>query len=127
MVSRLEIAVSKFGKDASAKLSNPAVIGAPEDQLRAPFEGLIRNLAVICGFVESDLGTVGESSLSSLKTRPDYAITVRNALIGFAEIKAPGKGGDPRRFKGKHDKDQWNKLKSLPNLLAALGRLAPLG
>jgi hypothetical protein len=32
------------------------------------------------------------------------------------EVKAPGKGADPRRYKG-YDKDQWEKLQSLPNLV----------
>jgi hypothetical protein len=32
------------------------------------------------------------------------------------EVKAPGKGADPRRYKG-HDKEQWEKLQSLPNLI----------
>ena len=36
--------------------------------------------------------------------------------MGFIEIKAPGKGADPRKFRG-HDKEQWEKLQSLPNLL----------
>ena len=58
---------------------------------------------------------VGESAIATLKTRPDYAITLRNALVGFIEIKAPGKGADPRKFRG-HDKEQWEKLQSLPNL-----------
>jgi hypothetical protein len=52
-----------------------------------------------------------------LKTRPDYAITVHNALVGFVELKAPGKGADPRKFKDPHDKAQWEKLRSLPNLI----------
>ena len=60
---------------------------------------------------------VGESSLADLKTRPDYAVTRRNALIGFIEVKAPGKGADPRRFQDKHDKEQWAKLQTLPNLI----------
>ena len=50
---------------------------------------------------------VGESSLAELKTRPDYAITLNNALVGFIEIKAPGKGADPRRFTDPHDREQW--------------------
>ena len=41
----------------------------------------------------------------------------RNVLVGFIEIKAPGKGADPRRFRDRHDKEQWEKLQSLPNLL----------
>jgi Type ISP C-terminal specificity domain/N-6 DNA Methylase len=60
---------------------------------------------------------VGESSHRELKTRPDYAVTVQNALVGFVELKAPGKGADPRKFKDPHDRDQWEKLRSLPNLM----------
>lgn len=33
----LEFAISNFGLEAKRKLSNPAAIGSPEDQLRAPF------------------------------------------------------------------------------------------
>jgi hypothetical protein len=32
-------------------------------------------------------------------------------------VKAPGKGADPRKFSDPHDKEQWDKLKSLPNLI----------
>lgn len=60
---------------------------------------------------------MGESSVSDLKTRPDYAITVHNALVGFVELKAPGKGADPRKFKDPHDKAQWDRLCALPNLI----------
>ena len=70
-------------------------------------------LTALTGAVEA----VGESSVASLKTRPDYAVTVKNALVGFVELKAPGKGADPRKFKDPHDKDQWERLRSLPNLL----------
>ena len=52
-----------------------------------------------------------------LKTRPDYAVTVHTALVGFVELKAPGKGGDPRKFREQHDRAQWGKLRSLPNVL----------
>ena len=82
----------------------------------APLERLFADLAEICGFPRDSLAAVGESSLSTLKTRPDYVITLRNVLVGFVEVKAPGKGADPRRYKG-HDKEQWEKLQSLPNLL----------
>lgn len=112
----LNTAISQFGMDVKAKLANPGADGEPEDQLRAPLEGLFADLAEICGFKRKDIAAVGESSLSSLKTRPDYAITLRNVLVGFVEVKAPGKGADPRRYKG-HDKEQWDKLQSLPNLL----------
>jgi hypothetical protein len=63
------------------------------------------------------LSLIGESTLSHLQTRPDYAVSVDNALVGFIEVKAPGKGCDPRKFSDAHDKAQWGKLKSLPNLI----------
>jgi hypothetical protein len=113
---KLDDVVAKFGAEAKAKLTNPAAVGEPEDQLRAPLETLFADLAELCGFKRDSLTAVGESSLSTLKTRPDYAITLRKALVGYVEVKAPGKGADPSRYKG-HDKEQWEKLQSLPNLL----------
>ena len=110
-------AVATFGAKAKEKLSNPAATGQPEDQLRAPFEHLLADLAELSLLPKSAVAAVGESSVSDLKTRPDYAITVHNALVGFVELKAPGKGADPRKFKDPHDKAQWDKLRSLPNLI----------
>ncbi len=110
-------AVSNFGVSAKAKLTSVAISGAPEDQLRAPLESLFHDLAEIVGLSAKTVSLIGETTLTHLKTRPDYAVTVRNALIGFIEVKAPGKGADPRKFADPHDKDQWDKLKSLPNLL----------
>jgi hypothetical protein len=101
----IEAILSTFGTRAKEKLANVAASGQPEDQLRAPFEGLLSDIAV------------GESSVADLKTRPDYAVTVKNALVGFVELKAPGKGADPRKFKDPHDKTQWDRLRSLPNLI----------
>ena len=110
-------AIAAFGARAKEKLSNPAAIGQPEDQLRAPFESLLADLAELSRLPRSAVAAVGESSVSDLKTRPDYAITVHNALVGFVELKAPGKGADPRKFKDPHDKAQWDRLRSLPNLI----------
>jgi hypothetical protein len=110
-------AISAFGALSKKKLSNVAASGAPEDQLRAPLEALARELAILSGLPDGAATLVGESALSALKTRPDYAVTVRNALIGYIEVKAPGKSADPRRFSDPHDKKQWAKLKSLPNLV----------
>ncbi|MDZ4819791.1 MAG: type ISP restriction/modification enzyme [Planctomycetota bacterium] len=112
----LKQAIAKFGAEAKAKLANPSATGEPEDQLRAPLEGLFADLAEICGFKREWFTAVGESSLTTLKTRPDYAISLRKVLVGYVEVKAPGKGADPRRYKG-HDKEQWEKLQTLPNLL----------
>lgn len=113
----LDAVVSRFGAGAKQKLSNPAAVGAPEDQLRAPFEQLLSDLASLCNFAPGRVVAVGETSLADLKIRPDYSVTVQGALVGFVEMKAPGKGADPRKFKDKHDKEQWSRLKHLPNLL----------
>jgi hypothetical protein len=110
-------AISNFGANAKAKLTSVAISGAPEDQLRAPLESLLHDLAEIGGLPAKTVNLIGETTLTHLKTRPDYAVTVANALVGFIEVKAPGKGADPRKFSDPHDKDQWDKLKSLPNLL----------
>lgn len=117
----LQSAVSQFGFSAKVKLANPGVSGEPEDQLRAPIEQLLRDLAELCGFRKNIVAAVGESSISDLKTRPDYAVTVSKNLVGFIELKSPGKGADPRKFKDPHDKAQWKKLSSLPNLIYSDG------
>lgn len=111
------IAVSAFGASVKPKLSSPTIVGAPEDQLRGPLEALVRDLAELGGLPSGSVNLVGETTLSDIKTRPDFAVTVSKALVGFIEVKAPGKGADPRRFDNEHDKDQWDKLKSLPNLI----------
>lgn len=106
--------VGEFGAAAKAKL---AAGGQPEDQLRAPLENLLHGLAELNGFPAGALVLTGEKSLAELRTRPDYAVEVQRALVGFIEVKAPGKGADPRGFTARHDKEQWERLKSLPNLL----------
>ena len=117
MEKTLDVIISDFGARAKAKLGNAAISGAPEDQLRAPLEDLVVDVAEFLGLSRKQIAAVGETSLADLKTRPDYAITLNAALIGFIEVKAPGKGADPRRFADKHDREQWDKLKTLPNLI----------
>lgn len=117
MKPTLEDAVSRFGATAKSKLSNPAVTGQPEDQLRAPLESLLADLCALIGPAADDTVAVGETSLADIMSRPDYSVTRKGALIGHIEVKAPGKGADPRKFTGKHDKAQWEKLKALPNLI----------
>jgi hypothetical protein len=121
MALSIETAVSEFGRAAKSKLSNPAAIGQPEDQLRAPFEKLLQDAASLCNFAPGAVVAVGETSQRELKTRPDYSVTVNKALVGFVELKAPGKGANPPRFKDPHDKAQWERLSSLPNLIYSDG------
>ncbi len=111
-------AISKFGAAAKATLDNPAVTGQPEDQLRTPLVALVKEIGGLIGLAATDTELVGETSLADLMIRPDFAVTRKGALIGFIEVKAPGKGADPTRFSAKsHDRDQWEKLKALPNLI----------
>jgi hypothetical protein len=116
MTDKIKTAVSNFGAAAKKKLSSAAVKGQPEDQLRSPFEGLVNELKLALS-LPSDIAIIGETPVDGLNTRPDYAVTLGGALIGHVELKAPGKGADPRQYRDKHDKAQWQKLKSLPNLL----------
>jgi hypothetical protein len=113
----LAAAVSAFGAAAKKKLANRAATGSPEDQLRNPLETLVKDLVELAKLSRAAVELVGESTLAHLSTRPDFAVTLRNALIGFIEVKAPGKGADPRKFRDEHDKKQWAKLKTLPNLV----------
>ena len=53
-------AISEFGLEAKRKLSNPRARGAPEDQLRAPLEALVKNLAELTGLSPGTIVMVGE-------------------------------------------------------------------
>lgn len=112
--------ISRFGIEAQRRLSS-VVSGNPEEQLRTPLEILFPGLAEHCGLGASDIFLVPETPMPDLAIRPDYAVMRQRGsgsdLIGFVEIKAPGKGADPRRFTDAHDKKQWEKLKALPNLI----------
>ncbi|WCD87243.1 hypothetical protein KPP03845_103618 [Streptomyces xanthophaeus] len=60
----------------------------------------------------------GQYTIKKLKARPDFAITIDAKIIGHVELKAPGKGVDPSKWSANsHDREQWEKIKVLPNLL----------
>lgn len=110
-------AVSAFGKAAKSKLTAVSMSGQPEDQLRGPIEQLWASLCSATGKSVDKLTMVGETSLADLAVRPDYAVEYNGLLLGFIEVKAPGKGADPRLFRDAHDRAQWKKLQALPNLI----------
>lgn len=117
MTADLASRVSRFGRDVLAALNDPAATGEPEDQLRTPLVNLMKDINGLLGSAAEGVNAVGEVRLPELMTRPDYAVT-RNGLIGFIELKAPGKGSDPTAFAPKSaDRLQWEKLKSLPNII----------
>ena len=120
-IKNLDSAIAAYGASVKAKLANPAVTGQPEDQLRTPFNTLLGDMVELLKWRREDVAAVGESSLSDLKIRLDYAVTFGGALVGHVELKAPGKGADPNKFKDRHDKEQWKRLRSLPNLMYSDG------
>lgn len=113
LVTAVAKAVSAFGTTVKPRLSSP--VGEPEDQMRGPLEVLLASVADAVGV---KFAMMGEASLSDLKVRPDYACQVNGAISGYIEVKAPGKGADPTRFKATtHDGRQWTKLAALPNVI----------
>ncbi len=88
--------------------------------MRGPLEVLMTSISAALGVT---MTAVGESGLSDLKVRPDYAIKVNGAVTGYVEVKRPGKGADPTTWSPKgHDGQQWEKLKALPNVLYTDGQ-----
>ena len=110
-------AVARFGATVAKRFATGG--GQPEEQLRGPLEQLIGDLASGAGITEPVLA--GEHQLAADRVRPDYAVHVEDALVGFIEVKAPGKGVNPERYRG-HDRKQWEQLACLPNVLYTDGQ-----
>lgn len=87
--------------------------GEPEDQLRSPIERLFGEYSSI---ISQKFLLKGESTLHNRLGRPDFAATDKKLLIGYIELKAPGKGANPGLYKG-HDLKQWKRFKNVPNIM----------
>ncbi|MDT0608652.1 type ISP restriction/modification enzyme [Streptomyces lancefieldiae] len=61
-----------------------------------------------------------EYPLPDLGVRPDYAVSVNGKISGYVELKRPGLSVDPDTF-GRGNREQWDKLRDLPNLLYSNG------
>ncbi len=68
------------------------------------------------------ISTLTETHLSEHKVRPDIAVYSKSLICGYVELKKPGDGADAPKLKGPHNKEQWEKLKNLPNLIYTDGR-----
>ena len=99
-----------------ARKTAPADVGA-EDQLRAPFEGLLAAYGRALGI---DVVCSGEPLLPNRLGRPDFAVSCNGALAGYVELKAPGSGADERRFRGRN-REQFQRFSAIPNILYADG------
>jgi hypothetical protein len=82
--SALAQAVSRFGAAVKPKLSGIAIQGAPEDQLRGPFEVLLGDVAATLGLSAAGVVATGETSLADLKTRPDFAVSRNNPSLALS-------------------------------------------
>ena len=116
--SMLEKAVAKivstFGVETKARLAG---VGEPEEALRVPIDHLMTAIGALIG-QKTELD--GEAHLSDISSRPDFAVRVKGAVVGYLEVKQSGLSLAPSSFKF-HNKDQWNRLKDLPNLIYTNG------
>ena len=106
--SAFKDALREYATTLRANFSS-TVTAQPEDQLKPPVQLL---LSAAAGNVQ----TRTEAQVEGLGARPDIGVARRDLLCGFVELKAPGKGARTGRFK-QADKKQWEKFKTLPNLL----------
>lgn len=114
---KLEL-LGSFADKLAAKFLLPGA-SSPEDQLKEPVALLITAFGEQ---VNAEIAHRTEAHLSEHKVRPDIAIYVGGLISGYIELKAPGYGADAPKLKGKHNKQQWEKLKCLPNLIYTDGR-----
>ncbi|MCU1272039.1 MAG: methyltransferase [Acidobacteriaceae bacterium] len=101
-----------FAAQVATKFALPVQF-SPEDQLKGPTEELSKSLGAL---LKKAVDVVTEVHLSDVSGRPDMGVTVDHLLAGHIELKAPGKGADPKKFKGAN-KNQWTKFQDLPNLI----------
>lgn len=113
----IDQAVKTFGVAVAERFAVGG--GEPEDLLRGPFERLLKDVAGELGV--SNVVPSGEHRLAEERIRPDYAVYVGGAIVGFIELKAPGKGVETARYRG-HDRKQWERLACLPNVLYSDGQ-----
>ncbi len=87
--------------------------GAQEEaQLGTPITNFLGAASDALGHAAYTHGEVATPDVG----RPDLGVSVRSLLTGYVEIKAPGKGARPQKFRG-HDRDQWRQFQQLPNLI----------
>jgi hypothetical protein len=112
----IDAALKKFTTSVTAKMTQ-LTAGDPEDQLRAPFEEFMKDVAGVLGW---KLICTGNTRLPGRLGIPDYAIHINRLLVGYAELKAPGVGATATRFKG-HNRDQFTRFSAIPNILYSDG------
>ena len=112
----LHTALQTFASTVTAKMAQ-STPGAPEDQLRAPFETFMAAATQALGW---NVVCTGETPLPDRLGRPDYAVHLNQLLAGYVELKAPGVGAAASRFRGRN-RDQFRRFSAIPNLLYSDG------
>lgn len=108
-------AVAEFGRACKVKLLGG---GSPEASIRAPLEALLQTVGE--HHQQHEVSWHDEFRVPDLGVRPDYAVRASGELAGYIELKKPGLSVDPDTF-GKSNREQWEKLRNLPNLLYSNG------
>ena len=111
--------LKQFAQSVKEQFSVAAEAAAPEEQLKSPVTQLFAAAGDRYG---STVRTPTEIWLPERKARPDIAVYIDGLICGYVELKAPGLGADAPKLRGEHNKKQWRKLKSLPNLIYTDGR-----
>jgi hypothetical protein len=105
------IALRNYARELTAKFRTLGD-AQPEDQLKAPVDGLLTALG---GQIGQTIVVNTESRVEDVG-RPDLAVASGGLLCGYIELKAPGTGADVRRFRDRNRR-QWRKFQALPNLV----------
>ncbi|MBM4287025.1 MAG: DNA methyltransferase [Deltaproteobacteria bacterium] len=111
VISLIAAELRKYAAALTATFGLP-VSFHPEDQLKSPMAELLRGCGQALGYA-TEVATEVQAEQGG---RPDLGVTVKGLLTGHVELKAPGKGADPEKFKG-GDREQWERFKNLPNLI----------
>ena len=104
--------VSNFAETIATNFKQH-VVAQPEDQLKSPVGRLFEATGQL---TELDVAWRTEVHPEDVDGRPDLGITVGGLLTVLVELKRPGTGARPETFT-RHNRDQWEKFKVLPNLI----------
>jgi hypothetical protein len=74
-------------------------------------------LTVLGRHIGFDTVAYGEVALRNIRARPDHAVDLGESRVGYIELKAPGRGVPPNWKPDKREREQWEKLTALPNLI----------
>ena len=80
---KVQAALQVFAREVKEKMSQ-LIHGDPEDQLRAPFENFLRNVADALGW---RVTCTGETRLPNRLGRPDYAVYVNKSWLVTSSSK----------------------------------------